>query len=200
MPVNNEKNIEKYNEKIDELNSEYSALEKKILDEMQKRYETKTNLKSDKNIDNLENELRNYEEIIEILNNVNTPYEKSGLNKEAYKLGKYYKENLENVNSQILKCINIIRNMGIEITPSDFTVSSFANEYMEVFFSEMKMGDVNSENIKNKFEEIYWKCPDLIKHIEINIRNIYMNNINAINKFYEKKKLEILSKYKIAFS
>ena len=61
----------------------------------------------------------------------------------------------------------------------------------------MKKVDVNSEIIKNKFEEIYWKCPDIITHIDINIKNIYMDNINKIDKFYEKRQNEILNKYKV---
>ncbi len=197
MPVNNEKNTQKYNEKIQELEKEYAVLENQILNEIEKRFNSKIETKPNKEIQKLQNELENYENIIEIINNIKTPYEKSNLSKETYRLGKYYKENLENVNNQILICVNILRNLGIEISAQDFTISDYAKEYMEVFFSEMKIGDIDSDNIKNKFEEIYWKCPDLITHIELNIKEIYMNNLNIINKYYEKKKQEILSKYKI---
>ena len=197
MPVNNEKNTHKYNEKIQELEKEYTVLENQILNEIKNRFNSKTENKPNNEIQKLQKELENYESIIEIINNIKSPYEKSNLNKETYRLGKYYKENLENVNNQILVCINILRNLGIEISAQDFAISDYAKEYMEVFFSEMKIGDIDSDNIKNKFEEIYWKCPDLITHIEINIKNIYMNNLLIINKFYDKKKQEILSKYKI---
>lgn len=197
MPINNEKNIQKYNDKVMELKNEYTILENKIVSEIKKRFKDKTTYQTDGEIEKLHKELENYNGIIEIINDKKIPYEKSNLSKELYKLGKYYKENFESVNNQILLCINILRNLGIEISVKDFVISDYAKEYMEVFFSEMKTGDINSENIKNKFDEIYWKCPDIITHIEINIKSIYMNNLDIINKFYEKKKEEILSKYKI---
>lgn len=197
MPINNEKNIERYNEKIQELKNEYGNIKNKIVEEIQSRFKKKIDGKTKEETEYLKKELENYEYIMEIVNTIPSPYEKSNLDREIYKLGKYYKENLETVNNQILICITILRNLGVNISPQSFTISEYAKEYMEVFFSGMKLGDINSEEIKNKFEEIYWKCPDLITHIEINIKSIYRNNINIVNRFYAQKKQEILVKYKI---
>ena len=41
MPVNNEKNTQKYNEKIQELEKEYAVLENQILNEIEKRFNSK---------------------------------------------------------------------------------------------------------------------------------------------------------------
>lgn len=197
MPKNNEKNIEKYKAKVNEMRLEYLKFSNEVYNEINKRFEEKTKFEEDKVIEKVRNEVYNYEEIIEILNDQKTSYQKTGLNKETYYLSKYYKDNLENVNNKILVCINIFRNLGINISEKDFKISEFTNEYMKLFFEEMKKVDVNSEIIKNKFEEIYWKCPDIITHIDINIKNIYMDNINKIDKFYEKRQNEILNKYKV---
>ena len=197
MPKNNAKNIEKYNEKIEEILKEYREYQKEILQEMQKRYEEKYKPVKNLEIEKLEKEISNYEDILEILGNVKTSYQRANLDKEVYKLGKYYKENLENVNNQIMTCVNIYRNIGIQISEEDFSVSQFAEEYMRVFFEEMKKGDVNSEIIKAKFEELYWKCPDIIIHIEVSINNIYLKYKKEIDKYFENKKQETLKRFKI---
>lgn len=195
MPVNNKKNIKLYNEKISDLKEEYGILREEVLNEISKRFEKKTRESDKKEIENIKKQIDNYSDIMNIINEKVGPYEKSGLNKEVYRLSRYYKENLENVNNQIFVCINILRNMGIDISVDDFDISEYVREYMEVFLSEMKVGDINSDQIKTKFENIYWKCPDLIAHIEVNIEMLYMKNINNINKFYEKKKQDAIEKY-----
>ena len=197
MPTNNKKNIEKYNMKIDEILTEYKEYQKSLLDEIKKRYDSKTNINENEEISKKENELSNYEMLLEIIDDTKTSYEKSNLDKEVYRLGKFYKENLENVNVQIMTCINIFRNIGIEITSEEFSSSIFAKEYMDVFLVEMKNGDVNSENVKKKFEEIYWKCPDLIVHIEVIINNIFLKYKKDIEKYFEDKKAKTLKKYNI---
>ena len=65
--------------------------------------------------------------------------------------------------------------------PKDFTYSKYANEYMVVFFQEMEKDNVNSERIKTEFEKIYWKCPDIIIHIRLNILYIYTENEKNID-------------------
>lgn len=197
MPQNTEKNKERYFQKISDMLDEYTSYEENILKEIKKRYNEKTNIKQNDEIERLEKEIYNYEEILEDINEIKTSYEKSNLDKEVYKLGKYYKENLENVNNQIMKSVNIFRNIGIEITKNDFSYSQYAEEYMDTFFNEMKTGDVNSEIVKEKFEEIYWKCPELITHIEIIIKTLYLKNKKEIDKYYTNKKNNVLNKYKI---
>lgn len=197
MPKNNDKNIEKYNDKIDEIIQEYRGYKNETLKEISKRFSNNTNVTSSDKIENLENEINNYELILEIVNEIKSSYEKTTLDKEVYKLGKFYKENLENVNNQIMTCINIFRNIGISISEQDFSASKYALEYMRVFLSEMRLGDIDSQAIKETFEQIYWKCPDLIIHIEVIINNIYMKNKKDIDKYYSCKKEETLKKYKI---
>lgn len=197
FPQNNEKNIEKYISKVEEILEEYNGYKQKILNEINTRYNTKINMSENKNIEELKRQIENYQEILEVINETKTPYEKTNLDKEIYRLGRYYKENLENVNNQIMICINIFRNMGINISCNDFNYSKYAKEYMDIFLQEMKIGDINSSTIKSKFEDLYWKCPEIITHIEIIIKNIYLKNEKRIEKYFENKKNNILNKYKI---
>lgn len=66
---------------------------------------------------------------------------------------------------------------------------------METFFEEMEKGNKNSNKLKTIFEEIYWKCPDIIIHIELNLRNIYLRRQTQIDKYFEKEKIKLLKQW-----
>ena len=57
---------------------------------------------------------------------------------------------------------------------------------MKTFFEERN--NITSDTLKNKFESVYWQCPDLIIHIELNFRYIYLKNQKEIDKYFESKK------------
>ena len=197
MPTNNKKNIEKYNEKIDEILVEYQQYQNALLEEIKRRFSNETNIATNDNIARIKQDLNNYEMVFDNINTIKSSYEKSNLDKEVYKLGKFYKENLENVNLQIQSCINIFRNMGIEITDAEFESSPCAKEYMQVFLAEMRNGNVNSDIIKRKFEEIFWRCPDIIVHIEVSMNNIYLKHQKEIDRFFEQRKEDTLRRFSI---
>ena len=123
-----------------------------------------------------------------LLNDEQTSYEKMGLDINIYKLEKYYKENLENVNEQIASCIEKFHMVGIELNIEDFNYVSYVKEYMEVFLQELQKDDIHSKKLKTAFEQIYWKCPDIIRNIALNFRNIYLTKQNIIDKYFEKEK------------
>ena len=195
MPKNNEKNIQKYKDRIDELQNEYEKYEKSVLSILEKRYSDEVNIEPNKEIQTLEDRLNTINNTLYLLSDEKTSYEKMELDKSIYKLGKYYKENLENVNYQINICLKKFSDIGIELSLSDFDYSTFVKEYMEIFLQELKKGDMNSDKLKGKFEEIYWKCPDIILHIELNIRNLYLKKQNSIDKYFQKQKSELLKKW-----
>ena len=194
MPKNNEKNKAKYKAKIEELQKEYEKYKEEILNLFTKRYEEATNIETNKEIENLETRLKTIDSTLYLLNEEMTSYEKLEIDKNIYKLSRYYKENLENVNNQILLCIKQFHQIGIDLTLQDFDYTIYVNDYMSTFFTEVDKGNINSDKIKAKFEEIYWKCPDIIMHIELNLRNIYLRKQQAIDKYFEKEKNELLKK------
>lgn len=195
MPKNNKKNIGKYLEKIEQLQKEYTSFFNKVTKEMIKRYESIMNLKSDDKIEKANTELKRIDEILLILNETKTSYEKMGLDKIIYKIDKYYKGNLEDINEQIDNAIQKFEDVGIKLKLSDFNYSSYVYQYMKVFFEEKNKGDTKSKKLKEKFEEVYWKCSDIIIHIELNLRNIYRINQSKIDKYFEKEKKNILKQY-----
>ena len=195
MPKNNEKNISKYLDKVTELKEEYKKEQGAIEKILKKRYKKATEFETTDEVKKLEIELKEIENTLYLFSDVKTSYEKMELDKVIYKISKYYKENLENINQQIEKAIEKFAQVGINLQLSDFNYSIFVEQYMKVFFEERKKGYINSNNLKTKFEEIYWKCPDIIIHIELNLRNIYLQKQQQIDKYFEKKKNELLKKW-----
>ena len=57
------------------------------------------------------------------------------------------------------------------------------------------MDNSNSTNIERTFETIYWKCPELLSHIYVNIRTIYDKHKNKIEKYFKDKKDELEQRY-----
>lgn len=195
MPKNNSKNRDKYINMVNELKNEYSIYRDNIISILKERYEKTINIESNKEIEILKDRLKTINDTLYILNEEKTSYEKLELDKNIYKLSKYYKENLENVNNQILICINKFKEINIEIGLEDFDYTIYVSDYMETFFSEMEKGNVNSDKIKSKFEEIYWKCPEIIIHIELNLRYIYFKKQTIIDKYFEKERNDLLKKW-----
>lgn len=195
MPKNNEKNRNKREEYINETEEKYGEYKKEILEILSKRYNDQVNIEVNPEISNLEKRLKTIEDVIFLLNDEQTSYERMGLDKNIYKLEKYYKENFENVNEQISQCLKKFEIVGIKLNKEDFNYSTYVTEYMNTFFSEYEHQKVNTDILKTKFEEIYWKCPDIIIHIELNFRNIYLEKKGTIDKYFEREKAEILKKW-----
>jgi len=195
MPRNNNKNISKYLEKIQELTKEYTGYQEQIEKTLTKRYEKTLNVETSNEIENLEIRLNTIEKTLYLLSDEKTSYEKMELDKIIYKIGRYYKGNLENINEQIEKAIQIFAGVGINLELSDFDYSIYVEQYMETFFKERRNGNINFNTLKAKFEEVYWKCPDIIIHIELNLRNIYLNKQTQIDKYFEKERTKLLKQW-----
>lgn len=197
LPKNNKKNITKYMEEVKKLETEYQQFQDNILKEIQKRYDKILDVKECEEIEKLEVQIKEIETMLDTIDDIKTSYEKMGMDRKIYKLGRYYKENLESINEEILSCINKFKEVGIELTPDEFNYSIYVEDYMKVFFEEIKKNNVNSDIIKNKFEEIYWKCPDIIIHIELNLRYIFLKKQSTIDKYFEKRKNDLLNTIKM---
>ena len=170
LPINNKKNLQAYKEKAEEIKQSYVTYLDQILSEMKRRTIKIKSVEQDKNIEKIEQQIK-YMEKIELLSDNTTSFEKMGLDETLYILRRFYKNNLELVNDAIVKCLEKFRVVGINLDAKDFEYSIYTKEYMTTFLEEMKKGDCNSTKVKDKFEQIYWKCPDIIIHIELNVRS-----------------------------
>ncbi len=196
MPKNNKRNKEKFKKSIEELKDEYLKIKEDIYKEIKNRYNKKIReLKVNKEIEELKTSLDQMSECLHILNPFKTPFEKMNLDENIWRLKRYYKDNLENVNNEILQCINSFKKVGISLKASDFNYSKYTKIYMQVFFDEKD--NLNSKKLKKAFEDIYWKCPEIIVHLELNIRYIYLQNETKLSKYFEKEKEELLGKFNL---
>lgn len=195
LPRNNEKNINAYLKKVSTYKTTYQKLENEIIEEMKQRISKINEIEKSEELLNLEDEIKNTEGVIYLLNDIDTSYEKMDLDRILYNLNFYYKKNLEIVNDTILYCIKKFEEVGIKLTLKDFTYSKYVNEYINVFLQELENENINSKRIKSKFEEIYWKCPDIIVHIKLNIIYLYLKNEKYIDKYYNKQKEMLIKNF-----
>ena len=65
---------------------------------------------------------------------------------------------------------------------------------MTVLLQEVYNGEIDSERIKETFEKVYWKCPEVVSHLYVNIRHIYDKYESEIDKFYEYKTQEVFER------
>lgn len=192
LPVNTKKNRSKYLEKVDEFLDKASQIDKIIWNEIKTRYERILNTEQNPKISELTKEI---EELgnVELFNELNTPFEKLGIDKITHTLGCFFEADMGLVNENIKAFIDKFKSFGINLTADDFIYSSPANEYMRVFFEETSNGNLNSDKLKKTFETLYWKCPDIVTHIELNIRYLYYINSKKIEKELSDRNEKVLA-------
>ena len=115
MPKNNKKNISKYLEKLQSLIKEYEGYQNTIIKTLTKRYEKALDIEQTNEVENLSIRLNTIEKTLYLLSDEKTSYEKMELDKIIYKIGKYYKANLENINEQIEQAIIKFGSIGINL-------------------------------------------------------------------------------------
>ncbi len=194
LPKNTERNLKLYTDKVKEIEEKYQVYKDKYFKEIQRRYNKLSNIEYNE-VKIQSDELKNLESILYLLNELDSSYEKMDLDKEIHNLTYYYKKNLQLVNEAIITCIKKFEEVGVEVELRDFNYNKYVQEYFEVFFIAMQRNDVNSQVIKDKFEELYWKCPEIITYIELNLRYIYMKNEKKIDKYYDDQKQKLLKKF-----
>jgi len=189
LPKNNIKNKNKYKSTLEITKYNYDIILNNIVKEINKRKDKYSRVFEDETLIEQENKIKFIKDNLFLLNKYNTPYEKFGFDKILYELNHFYKDDLDNTNSNILECVNLFKNAGINITSSDFNYSEYANKYMEVLLNS------NEEEIKKSFEKLYWQCPEILKHIELNFKHLYYKYENVFSKYALSLKDDFVKSY-----
>lgn len=192
LPINTKKNRAKYVEKVNEFEDTALKIKKVIWNEIQDRYETILDISENPKISEIQKNIESIKNI-DLFNELNTPYEKLGFDKVTHSLDCFFEGNLDLVNKNIKLFIQKFKDFGILLSVDDFNYSQYTTEYMKVFFEEVEEKGTFSDRLKKKFEELYWKCPDIVTHIELNIRYLYYINSKKIEKELETRNAKILS-------
>lgn len=177
---------------IEEMQEVYGEIHKNVLKEIEDRYLEITDVTKNDKIEVLKKEIEKIDELITITDD-QEPYEKMELGKLIYNINGYYKKDLNTVNKDIIECIKKFKSVGINLTDKDFNISEYVNEYMAVLLGELNKENIDFGKMKETFEKIYWRCSELITHINVNIRYIYDKNVNNIRKFYKNEQEKILA-------
>lgn len=196
MPKNTKKNTDIYLKRANEIKEEYQRYLDNIILEIKRRVNRINSIEINPEIEKAENNVKVLE-TVDLFGDSNTSYEKMKLDEIIFVLRRFYKNNLEQVNNDIQECVKKFEEIGINLAPSDFNYSPFVREYMDKFFIAYEQNDVNSSIMKNTFEKIYWECPDIIIHIELNIRYLYLKNQKEIDKYFSNQNKELFKRIKI---
>ena len=186
MPINNAKNLALYKNKVGELKQEFEGYRNQLFSEMKRRSEKYLNYKPSSRLELVRKELLDYKDI-GLFNPMNSPFEKMGFDTLLYSLTHYYKNDLASVNSDIREALSKFETVGITLTEDDFVYSNYARKYIKEF---LKNDDL--ERMKDIFEDLHWKCPDVISHIEASFRILFNKNIKVFEKYIDDKKKEII--------
>lgn len=192
LPKNEIKELKNLISKISEVKEGYDNLKDTIYKEICKRYNKYLEVNENPEIKVLEQKIIELNKKINLVN-TESAYEKLGLDKLEYNMNGYYKKSLTELNSELIEFIKKYKNIGIEIEAKDFDISEYCQEYMIELLKSMD--NSNSTNIERTFETIYWKCPELLSHIYVNIRTIYDKHKNKIEKYFKDKKDELEQRY-----
>ena len=192
MPIKTKKNLEKYLAKVKEFHGAALKIKDIVWRTMEKRYVKLTTFEDNKKIADLEKKIAEIGNV-ELFNELNTPYEKLGFDKIDHNLSQFYEANLELLNENIKLFIDKFNNLGIELTEEDFKYSNYVSQYMISFFEAYRENNFKSEKLKRRFEDVYWKCPDLVTHIELNLRYLYNYHSKEIEKDLDEKNNNYLS-------
>ena len=191
LPRNGIKAIKTLLKTISDMTEKYENLNEKLLKEIETRYTELTTVEENKEIPQLEQEILKYD-AAEKNTDTRSSFEKMGLDRVVYNVNGYYKSNLERLNKEIIFSVKQFEKVGIKLTAEDFCISEYAKKYMEVLLREAYEGDINSEAVKNIFEKVYWQCSEIVSHLYVNIRYIYDQYENQIDRFFNEKSQEIL--------
>lgn len=187
MPVNNAKNVASYKAKVTELKEEYSGYRDQLFKEIKVRSNKYFSMKLSSRIDTINNELKGYEDLY-LLNPVNSSYEKLGIDILLYNLTHFYKNDLESINKDIKELFSIFKLAGIELSENDFAYSVYAKKYIKELLQ-----DDNLDRMKDVFEDLHWKCPDVIVHVEVNFRILYEKHVKDFENYINSVKSKVLT-------
>jgi len=188
MPLKTKKHRETYLKDLEKSKSEFEEYKLKVKAEINSRVNKIKKAPQDSKIAALNKSIAEIESGINLINKNMTSYELMNLDRICYGLNYYYKDNWLNINNLIDKGIKAFEKVGIKLNAEYFDYSHYAYEYMNTFFKE----EIGSGVLHKEFERLYWLCPDLIKHIELNFNYLYYKFEKDINNYYANQKREYL--------
>lgn len=175
LPKNTKINAKKYNNYLTEVYNKYNHLLSKLEVEVKERFYSLFPSYNHGKLEKLKSEVDGFNLHI-LFNDYKNTYEKLGIDRILYDINHFYKNDLDKVNNDIIECINKYNQFGIKNLK--FNYSLYCSEYVNILTNNKD----NEKLIRETFDKIYWKCPEIVTHIELNLKSIYQKNKKKINK------------------
>ena len=158
---------------------DFSDLKLKLLDEIKSRYERLMPEDKTATFNSMESNVKDLFELVN-LNSCMSDSFKLGLD---YSLAKISNDtSLEEFNAILTDFITKFREFGIELTINDFKYTMFTEEYMNAFFKNSSF-----DELREVFEHIYFKCPDIKLQMKMNLSFIISKYSNKLSTIVKKK-------------
>ena len=180
LPRNNIKNSRVYYKKAVMMREEATRFKAKIIKEIGKRYKMSLIQDENEDLNLLRNKVIETKKNLYLIDKFNESYEKSSLDLLLYRIKKFYKNDLNRVNEDIEEILKRFEEVGAKLTSQDFFYCSETNTYMNEYFNHRD----DAIYMREVFDRIYWKEPDIIDHIYLNFRYLYTKNKKHFDKYY----------------
>ena len=99
---------------------------------------------------------------------------------------------LNDVNDILSKIFNIFKDADVNLNATDFNYSMFTYEYMSLFINSFGNNNFN-DIMKKSFDNIYWECPDIIKHIKLNLWFLMDKYKEKLDIYSNSKAIDLLN-------
>ena len=197
MPTRTKANKKKYNEKIEEIENKYKNYKASLLKYINSKA-VRLNIKPiEKKLDKLSEDVANLEHVRFVLNPSNTYVEKIGFDSLLYEINHYSEFQFGSLNKILNSFIDKFELIKIKLNSDDFDYNYYVNKYMTAFLEVRNNKNIKYEEVAKIFEEIYWLNPNLIEHIELNLRSLIKVYNREFEKYIKKIQRELKSQYNI---
>lgn len=197
LPTRTKANKKKYNEKIELILEKYETYKNSLLKYINSK-DARLKIKTEeKNIEKLSEEVANLEHVRFVLNPINTYVEKMGFDSLLYEINHYSEFQFGSLNKILNEFLNKFELINIKLTSEDFDYTHYVKEYMTAFLEVRNQHNEKYEKVSKIFEEIYWLNPNLIEHIELNLRCLIKVHSREFEKYIEKIQKEVKLQYGI---
>lgn len=197
MPTRTKANKKKYNEKIEEIEKKYENYKVSLLKYINSKA-VRLNIKPiEKKLEKISEEVANLEHVRFVLNPSNTYVEKIGFDSLLYEINHYSEFQFGSLNKILNSFIDKFELIKVKLNSDDFDYNYYVNKYMTAFLEVRNNKNIKYEEVAKIFEEIYWLNPNLIEHIELNLRSLVKVYNREFEKYIKKVQKELKSQYNI---
>lgn len=196
LPLKTKRNKVSFNETLEQYANEYNEYKQVLLSKLKEKVDN-FKIEEEEQDNKLFNRINFLKKDMFILNPDNIEYEKLGLDVNLYILKNFNQFSYEFLMETIENVITVFEKVGITLTKDDFFYNYYVNSFMSEFLSLRKTGGDYFYKLVPVFEKFYWKNPDLMYHIGINIRSIAEKHIWRIKRYIRLEQNRIKGAYNI---